>query len=593
MFLRVVRAAGGNGIKHEYIRLVEAYRDKKGKTQHRTIVNLGRKDVLREHLDVEKLTRLLHGDGAPEAQGDDVGAIGAWDWGGMLVAQKMWSDLGLDATLDKATNVERTDAARLSDRVLVLVANRLMAPGSEHALARWLESDFVCDRRGRRFVAAWRKDDVRKASSTPRVRVEMRQLKQWYRTLDELLALKNDIEHALFLLLRDLFSLEVDLVFYDLTSTYFEGKGPPELAANGHSRDGKPRNVQVLVGMVMVDGWPLAHHVFQGNWRDAKTVPEVVRDLEQRFGLKRIVLVGDRGMATSQNLEQLKNGGHGYIVGRNRRRSGEVFDYIQHATGPWIECPAGITAREKSTSPKTLVQEVASNHPGVRVFVVHSDERLAFERAQRTKAQDRVRGKMEALQRRVASGKLKAPEKIGAAAAAILARNHGHRYYGWSYENGVFRFFEHPVHFTREQAYEGKYVIQTEEPNLSPVEAVRVYKELSEIERAFASLKDVIEMRPIHHRTAERVQAHIFVASLALLIHRAIEKKLKSAGLDLSATEALSALKSLRVVDIALADGSTQRCVTQPTPRVAAVLRALGISATKPPTPPQHDQTVP
>jgi hypothetical protein len=191
MFLRVVRAAGGNGVKHEYLRLVEAYRDQKGKTQHRTIVNLGRRDVLREHLDVEKLTRLLHGGGALEAKGDEVGAIGAWDWGGMLVAQKMWSDLGLHATLDKASNVERTDGARLSDRVLVLVANRLLAPGSEHALARWLENDFVCDRRGRRFVAAWRKDDVRKASSTPRVRVEMRQLKQWYRTLDELLALKN------------------------------------------------------------------------------------------------------------------------------------------------------------------------------------------------------------------------------------------------------------------------------------------------------------------------------------------------------------------------------------------------------------------
>ena len=99
-------------------------------------------------------------------------------------------------------------------------------------------------------------------------------------------------------------------------------------------------------------------------------------------------------------------------------------------------------------------------------------------------------------------------------------------------------------------------------------------------------------MRPIHHRTADRVQAHIFVASLALLIHRAIEKKLKSAGLDLSATEALFALKSLRVVDIALADGSTKRCVTQPTQRVAAILRALGISAIKPPTPPQHDKTI-
>jgi len=386
MFLRVVRAAGGNGVKHEYVRLVEAFRDEKGKTQHRTIINLGRKDLLRTHLDLQKLTRLLHGEeaNAAEAKGDDVGAIGAWDWGGMLAVQKMWSDLGLHVTLDKAAKAERRDGASLSDRALVLVANRLMAPGSEHALARWLESDFVCDRMGRRFVAAWRKDDDRKASSTPRVRVEMRQLKQWYRTLDELLARKNDIEHALFLLLRDLFSLQVDMVFYDLTSTYFEGKGPPELGANGFSRDGKPRNVQVLVGLVMVDGWPIAHHVFQGNWRDAKTVPEVVRDLEQRFGLKRIVLVGDRGMATSQNIDQLKKGGHGYVVGRNRRRSGEVFGYIQSATGPWIQCPVGITAREKSTSPKTLVQEVTSNEPGVRVFVVHSDERLAYERAQRT-----------------------------------------------------------------------------------------------------------------------------------------------------------------------------------------------------------------
>src|SRR3984893_18703100 len=86
---------------------------------------------------------------------------------------------------------------------------------------------------------------------------------------------------------------------------------------------------------------------------------KVVRDLEQRFGLKRIVLVGDRGMATSQNIDQLKKGGHGYVVGRNRRRSGEVFDYIQSATAPWIECPVGTTAREKATPPKTLVQEVA------------------------------------------------------------------------------------------------------------------------------------------------------------------------------------------------------------------------------------------
>jgi len=593
MFLRVVRAAGGKGIKREYVRVVEAYRDS-GKTRHRTVLNLGRKDLLAAHLDLDKLMRLLHGDAMPgrAIRREDVCAVAAWDWGPILVAGHLWRELGLEATLDTLAAPTRRDATTLSDRALVLVVNRLTAPGSEHGLARWLETDFVCDRHGRRWLAAWRDDGERTASRTPRVRVELRQLKGWYRTLDQLLERKAEIEHALFVMLRDLFSLKVDMVFYDLTSTYFEGHGPPAIALCGHSRDGKPRNPQVLVGLVVVDGWPIAHHVFAGNRRDAKTVPDVLHDLEQRFGLRRVVFVGDRGMVTSQNLDDLRAHGHGYIVGRNRRRSGEVFDYIQSATGPWIECPAGITAREKASSPKTLVQEVSSNQPGVRVFVVHSEERQAFECRHRIKAMERVRSRLEKLERRIATGKLKAPEKVGAAAARVLARNHGHRYYGWSYEDGVFRFFEHPVHFAREQAYEGKYVIQTEEPNLSAVEAVRLYKELSDVERCFASLKDVIDMRPIYHRTADRVEAHIFVAALAFLIHRAIEKKLKAARLDLSATEALTILRSIRVVDIDLGDGTTKRSVTAPAPRAAAILRAIGITDLDPPTPPIPGQTV-
>lgn len=594
MFLRVVRAPGGKGVKHEYLRLVEAYRDEHGKTQHRTIVNLGRKDFLAAHLDLDKLGRALHGAriADPGVRRDDVTAVGAWDWGPTLATRHIWNELGLDAVLAGLGGRGRDDGVTLNERALVLVANRLVRPGSEHGLARWLESDFVCDRRGRRWKAAWRDDTERKASRSPRVRVAAGQLQHWYRTLDQLLARKEQIEKALFVRLRDLFSLKVDMVFYDLTSTYFEGKGPPGIGAHGHSRDGKPRNPQVLVGLVLVDGWPLAHHVFEGNWRDARTVPDVVGDLERRFGLERIVLVGDRGMVTSQNLDDLRGGGHGYIVGRNRRRSGEVFDYIQSATGPWIECPVGITAREKATSPKTVVQEVAATAPGVRVFVVHSQERLAFERAQRLKAMDKVRIKLEKLERRVATGKLKAAEKIGAAAARILARNHGHRYYDWSYENERFCFFEHPVHFTREQAYEGKYVIQTEEPNLSAVDAVRLYKELSEVERAFANLKDVLDMRPIYHRTPARVAAHIFVAALAFLIHRGIEKKLKAAGLDLSATHALEALKSVRVVDIDLGDGTTKRSVTRPTQRAADVLRALAVTDLDPPIPPLRDKTI-
>jgi transposase len=594
MFLRVVKANVSKGVKRDYVRVVEAYRDHDGKTRHRTVINLGRRDLLETHLDLGKLGRLLHGDVADAGRvvREDVGALGTWDWGPMLAARAMWSELGLDAVLDELAPPDRRASVRLGDRAFVLVANRLTAPGSEHALAQWLETDFVCDRQGRRFIAAWRDDAERKASKAPRVRVASRQLQQWYRTLDQLLACKPQVEHALFLRLRDLFCLKVDMVFYDLTSTYFEGKGPPNMGANGHSRDLRPRNPQVLVGLVMVDGWPIAHHVFNGNWRDAKTVPTVLTDLEQRFGLKRVVFVGDRGMVTSDNLALVREHGHGYIVGRNRRRSGEVFDYIQSATGPWIECPAGITAREKTRPPKTLVQEVECKTPGARVFVVHSEERHAYEHAQRSKAMERVRVRLEKLQRRVAKGHLKSPEKIGAAAARILACNHGHRYYDWCYENGAFRFFEHPVHFTREQAYEGKYVIQTEEPTLSAVDAVRLYKELSDVERAFADLKDVLDMRPIYHQTDDRVQAHIYVAALAFLILRAIDKKLKAARIDLSATEALTALKSVRVVDIDLGDGTSKRSVTRGTQRAAAVLRALGITDLDPPTPPQQGESL-
>jgi hypothetical protein len=214
MFLRVVRAAGGKGVKHEYVRVVEAYREH-GKTRHRTVLNLGRRDLLAAHLDLNKLMRLLHGEAAADGrvQRGDVQAVAAWDWGPMLAAGHVWRELGLEATLDRLARPERRDAPPLSDRALVLVANRLAAPGSEHGLARWLETDFVCGRAGRQWLAAWREDAERQASKTPRVRVQMRQLKQWYRTLDQLLERKSDIERGLYLTLRDLFSLQVDLVF--------------------------------------------------------------------------------------------------------------------------------------------------------------------------------------------------------------------------------------------------------------------------------------------------------------------------------------------------------------------------------------------
>ena len=571
MYLRTTKVKRSDGHIDEYIRLVESYWNN-GSPRHRIICSLGRKELLAPHADA--LMRMLKGEEHSAAH-QDADAIGAWDWGPMLVARHFWQNLGLQRIVDSCMRPV-DDREEVTDRALALVANRLCEPTSEHGIARWLETDYVCNRRGVRWLPEWREDAERLASKRPRVRVKDRQLRQWYGTLDRLVYNKERIEKELFLSLRNLFSLRADLVFYDLTSTYFEGHGPAGLADHGHSRDDKPRNRQILVGQVMIDGWPIAHHVFEGNKRDSTTVEGVLKDIEKRFGLRRVVFVGDRGMVTSDNIELLRSKDHGYLVGLNRRRRPEVMDYIRAARGPWLECPMGITVREKTDPPKTLVQEVASGKAGIRVFVVHSDERLQYERGEREKAMLKVRSELEALQQRVAQGRLKAAEKIGAAAARILARNHGTRYYDWRLQDGKFEYFEHPVNLAQEKQIEGKYLIQTEEPNFSALDAVAIYKELSEVERAFRGLKDVIEMRPVYHQKPHRVKAHVFVASLAFLLNRALEKKLKSAQIDISSEEAWQLLKTVRVVEIDLGDGKQKQSVTHGSARAARILNAVG-----------------
>jgi len=578
MYLRTVRAKGADGVELEYVRLVEAYWEN-GQSKQRVVANLGRKDLLAPHL--ESLIKLLGGEKTKQVRAscpEPIEATAAACWGPVLVARALWSELGLEAIVDslgpKTSAKQEADTLALADRALVLVANRLCRPDSEHALAQWLESDFVCGRDGKRILARWKQQG--------RVRVDLNWHQQWYRTLDQLLARKERIELELFVRLRDLFHLEVEMVFYDLTSTYFEGRGPTGLADFGYSRDGKPHNRQVEVGLVMINGWPIAHHVFDGSLPDGETVEGVLNDLQERFGLKRVIFVGDRGMVAIENLALLRQRGQGYLVGLKRRRNQQVKRYIQAAQQrPWQQCPVGITAQEKQNVPRTMVAEVAGEEPGVRVFVVQSEERLAYERSMREAAMEKTRQALDKFARRVAAGRLRKAEKIGEAAARILSRNHGSRYYGWKLEQGVFHYFEHPVHLEPEKELEGKYVIQTEEKDLSPVQAVEAYKDLSEVERSFREIKDLIEMRPIYHHRPKRVRAHIFVAALAFLLARALEKKLKAAAVPMSSARALEALRTIHVVDIRVGQ-EIRRGVTAGNHEARQILAALGIKDREP-----------
>src|SRR5262249_4024147 len=344
-----------------------------GKVRQRVVADLGRKDLLVEIL--PKLRRLLAGEPGDPA----VPQVGdASTWGPVLVIRALFDQLDLWHILDQ--HLGKAKGVPFADRAFVLAANRLVAPASEHGLAGWLETDFVCDRTGRRILPHWHRRG--------RVRVHPRQLDSWYRTLDQLLKAKDRIEVALYHRLRDLFSLKPELVLYDITSTYFEGAGPHDFAKHGYSRDGKSQNVQVIVGVVMVAGWPIAHHVWEGNRVDHSTVQEVIADLRKRFAFGRVVFVGDRGMVTDENIESITKDHHGFLVGIKRRRNPQLDAWLDAVDDTkWIDSPGGINAQERKTDPpRTRAQEVPSGNPEMRVFVIDSDERRGYEQAKRGQA---------------------------------------------------------------------------------------------------------------------------------------------------------------------------------------------------------------
>jgi transposase len=582
MYPRTVKVRSSSGTVNEYVRVVEAFRDG-GKVKQRVVADLGRKDLLVEIL--PKLRRLLTGD-------DVIGAgtpaephlTDASNWGPILVIRTLFEQLGLWDILDQ--HLGRAKGVSFADRAFVLVANRLIAPASEHGLAGWLETDFVCDRKGRRFLPHWHQ--------RRRVRVHPRQLDAWYRTLDQLHAAKDQIEVALYHRLRDLFSLKPEMVLYDITSTYFEGAGPHDFAKHGYSRDGKSQNVQVIVGVVMVAGWPIAHHVWAGNRIDHSTVQDVISDLRKRFEFSRLVFVGDRGMVTDENIESITKDQQGYLVGIKRRRNAKLDGWLDAVDDTkWIDCPGGINTQErKADPPRTRAQEVSSGDSEIRVIVIDSDERRGYEQAKREQAMERARQKLEKLKERVASGALKRPEKIGAAVERVMQKYHGYRYFDWKLEGGSLEFSESEKHLGREKKIEGRYVIMTSEKGLSVLDAVAMYKELTDVESGFRQLKDVMAMRPLYHQIEPRVKAHIFVAALALLVQRLLGRRLKEAGVDLSPARAMQALSTVRLVTFHLEGQPERRGITGGCPDARRVLKALKLVDQRPPTSPKGEETV-
>src|SRR3984957_6104959 len=215
-----------------------------------------------------------------------------------------------------------------------------------------------------------------------------------------------------------------------------------------------------------------------------------------------------------------------------------------------------------------------------------------YEQAKREQSMERARQKLEKLKARVARGDLKQPEKIGEAVERIMHRYHGYRYFEWSLKGGSLEFSESETHLGREKKIEGKYVISTSEKGLGVLEAVAMYKELTEVEAGFRQLKDVMAMRPIYHQIESRVKAHVFVAALALLVQRLLGRRLKEAGVDLSPSRAMQALSTVRLVRFHLEGQAERRGVAGGCTDARLVLKALKLVDLRPPAPPEGEETV-
>jgi transposase len=379
--------------------------------------------------------------------------------------------------------------SRQRDLCLAMIVGRLLEPRSKLALVRSLGQQTLSSSLGEVLGIADADED------------------ELYAAMDWLLERQPRIESAL--AKRHL--TEGTLVLYDVSSTYFEGRHCP-LAHIGHSRDGRFDRPQIVFGLLTdAQGCPVATEVFDGNTGDPKTVLAQVEKLQQRFGLKRVVLVGDRGMITSARIEE-------------DLKQAPGLEWITALRGPAIRKLVETGALDVSLFDQRDLAEISSpDYPGERLIVCRNPL-LAEERKRKREdllqATEKELEKVAAATRRV-KRPLRGKDRIGLRVGRILGRFKMGKHFKLDITDERFAYERHQVGIAEEAALDGIYVIRTSvaAETLSPDDTVLSYKRLAQVERAFRSLKTVdIKLRPIHHHLATRVRAHVLICMLAYYI---------------------------------------------------------------------------
>ena len=542
MFARVKKSG-----KYQYLQIVEN-RKEKGKVKQRVIATVGRMDQLQAKGRVETLIRSLSRFSEQTLlilSGSSDLAADAKKIGPVLIFERLWKETGIKAALARVLKGRRFEFD-VERAIFLTVLHRLMVSGSDRFCHRWCR-DYIIDGidgldlhhlyRAMGFLGEEIQDQDGATVYSPRCN-------------------KDLVEELIFSHRRDLFS-NLDLVFFDTTSIYFEGHGGESIGQRGFSKDHRPDLVQMVVGAVLDDkGQPICCEMWPGNTADVKSLLPIVDRLKTRFKIARICIVADRGMISANTLEQLESGDNPtpYILGARMRKVKQIRDRVLSHPGRYKQVRPESSDPNKPAPLKVKQVEI----DGCRYIVCVNPSQ------QRKDVADR-----EAIVSALAKQLKKGPKS--------LVGNKGFRKYV-KIEKGSTSIDENRIKY--EARFDGKWVLRTN-TDLSADQVALRYKELWQVEKVFRDVKSLLTTRPIFHQKDQTIRGHVFCSFLALVLRKELDRRLIKAGHRFEWAEIKQDLKALQRVTIE-EDGRRLSIRSQSKGACGKIFQAVGVAM--PPT---------
>jgi transposase len=492
MYIRTISRKNRDGAAVTYVQLAHNVWDTQARCAKAQVLHtFGRTD----DLDTEALKRLAKSIGrflTPEDAHSIQTKIGgqtvlqfvrALPMGGAYLLRSLWEKLGLHAVLKDCLK-ERSFTSPVEWAAFAMTANRALAPDSKRGVEEWVRED----------VALGNPEPI--------------DLQHLYRAMDVLLEYREIIHKEVYFAVADLLNLEVDLIFFDTTSTYFERDEEDEggLRQYGYSKDHRSDLPQIVIGLAVTkEGIPVKCWTLPGNTSDMATVEMVKSDL-LGWKLSRCVWVMDRGMNSEDNRLVLQKAGGQYILGEKLRDNQEVHKEVLAKRGRYLKIRENLEIKE-------VIIGIGERRR--RFILVHNPEEAKKDKATRAK----ILAKIDKSLAELGDQKGKAHKK---SVCALLAHRAMGRYLR-QLKDGSIKIDKGKI---REESHlDGKYILSTSDDTLTPEDIALGYKQLLEVERAFRTLKTTLDLRPVHHRKDERIEAHVFLCFLALLLVRIAERK--------------------------------------------------------------------